>query len=228
MAYTKTIQAESVEEAVKELVQKKRTRPAPPTAGNNGFSPIIGDNGIHVKPGDNSKYAQTLLDMCQDDPVMQKYNVFETYDGTLESLLELRHTKVDKDDIQTMAKRVIGYLAWCVANDERVTNLMMYARIGISKDDAWNWKNGNTRGKEHQEFVQSVLAICSAARELLASDGKLSPVTLIWWQKNYDGYTDNQTVTLINGSQQTDETSKEEIAAKYLDAIPIEVRDVKE
>lgn len=226
MAETKTIRAENMEEAVKEMVQKKRK--APPMAGNNGFSPIIGDNGIHVKPGDNSKYAQTLLDMCQDDPVMQKYNVFETYDETLESLLALRHVKVDKNDISTMAKRVIGYLAWCVANDERVTNLMMYARIGVSKDDAWNWGHGYHRGPEYKEFMQTVLSICSAARELLASDGKLSPVTLIWWQKNYDGYTDNQTVTIVNGNQAIDETNKEEIAAKYLDAIPIEVKDVNE
>ena len=220
----KTMTAETKEEAIKKVMERKR----PPTSGsgNNGASPIIANNGVFAKPGDNSRYAMTLLDICREDPVLSQ--AFEGTDGTIESLLPLRSTPVDRNDILTMSKRVLGYLAWCAATDERVTNLVMYIRIGITKDIAWQWKNERTRGDKHREFIESVLGICSAARELLGADGKLSPVTLIWWQKNYDGYTDNQTITLVNGgSKLGDETNKDEIAKKYLDAIPTEYKEVK-
>lgn len=219
----KTMTAETQEEAVKKVMEKRKV---PSTAGNNGFSPVIGDNGIHTKPGDNSKYALTLLDMCKDDPILSK--AFEGTNGTIEELLPLRSTPVDRNDILTMSKRVLGYLAWCVVNDERITNLVMYMRIGINKDIAWQWRNERSRGEAHRAFIDSVFGICSAARELLAADGKLSPVTLIWWQKNYDGYTDNQTITLVNGgSKLGDDVNKDEIAKKYLEAIPSEFKEVK-
>ena len=175
----KTMTAETEEQAVNKVVEKKKV---PRTAGNNGFSPIIGDNGIHTKPGDNSKYALTLLDMCKDDPILSK--AFEGTDGTIQGLLPLRSVVVNRNDISTMAKRVVGYLAWCVANDDRITNLVMYMRIVINKDIAWQWKNEKSRGEAHRDFIESVLGICSAARELLGADGKLNPATLIWWQNN--------------------------------------------
>ena len=213
----KTMTARTEEEAVKKVTEKRRV---PSTAGNNGFSPIIADNGIHTKPGDNSRYALALLDMCKDDPILSQ--AFEGVDGSIESLLPLRSVIVDRNDILTMSKRVLGYLAWCVANDERITNLVMYMRIGINKDIAWQWKTEKSRGEKHREFIESVLGICSAAREMLGADGKLNPATLIWWQKNYDGYTDNQTITLVNGGNalDVDGQSKDDIAKKYLEQIP--------
>ena len=31
---------------------------------------------------------------------------------------------------------------------------------------------------------------------MLGADGRLNPVTLVWWQKNYDGLVDRQEVVL--------------------------------
>lgn len=208
---------ENVEQAAKEIVQKKKKLPTP-ASGNNGFSPVIGNNGIYTKPGDNSKYAIAMLDLAQNYPILA--NAL-TGKESLEEIAALRRVVVDKNDINTMAQRFVGYLAYCVLNDERISNVMAYARCGITKDDVYNWEHGISRGEEHHDFVVTIKQVCSAAREALANDGKLSPVTLIWWQKQYDGYVENNTITLVNGGNKVEEVNKEEIAAKYANSLPI-------
>ncbi len=39
-------------------------------------------------------------------------------------------------------------------------------------------------------------SFCASYREQLGADGKLNPVTLVWWQKNYDGLVDKSEVVL--------------------------------
>lgn len=209
-------QYDTVEDAAKDVVEKKK-RTAPPMAGNNGFSPVIGDNGIYTKPGDNSKYAIAMLDLAQNYPVLA--TALEGKES-LEEIAQLRRVVVDKNDVNTMAQRFVGYLAYCVLNDERISNVMAYARCGITKDDVYNWEHRIARGEEHHNLVMTIKQICSAAREALANDGKLSPVTLIWWQKQYDGYVENNTITLVNGNR-AEEPDKEALAAKYSASLPI-------
>ena len=73
---------------------------------------------------------------------------------------------------------------------------MAYFAMGISKDDVYNWENGLTRSSEHRELIKKVKAFCGSYREMLGADGRLNPVTLVWWQKNYDGLVDKSEVVL--------------------------------
>lgn len=185
---------------------------------HNTSSPVIGDNGIQVEPGDNSRYAMSLLDMAQDDEVLRCAFV-----GALgmEDLLALRRFPLDKSNVDTMCKRFVGYLAYCAINDERVTNKMAYARIGITKDDVYNWEHQRTRGDLHHRFILTVQEFVSAAREQMGADGKISPVTLIWWQKQYDHYTDQQTIVVNTGNALGEYSDTKAIAQKYIDALPM-------
>ncbi len=59
-----------------------------------------------------------------------------------------------------------------------------------------------------------VRKLCAQYRELAASEGKISPVLTIWWQKNYDGFRDDPVV------EKTQEgiaapVDPQEIAEKY-------------
>ena len=55
---------------------------------------------------------------------------------------------------------------------------------------------------------------------MLGADGRLNPVTLVWWQKNYDGFVDNQQVTLIPGNPMGAEGDPTQMAQKYQKALP--------
>ena len=59
--------------------------------------------------------------------------------------------------------------------------------------------------------------ICSAYREGLMADGKVNPVTGIFWQKNYDGMKDQSEVILTpNTDPLGDKKDAEQLKDKYL------------
>ena len=97
----------------KELVKRKMK----PRGGN---SPVIGDNGVHTKPGDNSKIAGFLMEVGKWGPV-------------------------DKSDVQAMEKRFWDYVSLCFERDVRVTNQVAYFAMGITRDDVYDWENGRSR-----------------------------------------------------------------------------------
>ena len=148
----------------KELVKRKMK----PRGGN---SPVIGDNGVHTKPGDNSKIAGFLMEVGKWGPV-------------------------DKSDVQAMEKRFWDYVSLCFERDVRVTNQVAYFAMGITRDDVYDWENGRSRSPEHSALIKKVKIFCGSYREMLGADGKLNPVTLVWWQKNYDGLVDKSEVVL--------------------------------
>ena len=100
----------------KELVKRKMK----PRGGN---SPVIGDNGVHTKPGDNAKYAGVLATILKWGPV-------------------------DKSDVGALEKRFWDFVNYCMENDVKVTNQVTYLAMGISKDDVYHWENGLTRSSD--------------------------------------------------------------------------------
>lgn len=136
-----------------------------------GNSPVIGDNGVHTKPGDNAKYAGVLATILKWGPV-------------------------DKSDVQSLENRFWQFVNYCMENDVKVTNQVTYLAMGITKDDVYNWENDRSRSAAHCELIKKVKSFCAAYREMLGADGKLNPVTLVWWQKNYDGLVDKSEVVL--------------------------------
>ena len=93
--------------------------------------------------------------------------------------------------------------------------------MGISKDDVYHWSNGRCApSPAHGDVIQKVKAFCSTYREMLGANGKLNPATLIWWQKNYDGFVDKtETVVTPNNPLGIVEDPKE-IEKRIIDSLP--------
>lgn len=179
-----------VKEEDKAPVKKKR--------GTGKNSPVIGDNGINTKPGDNSKYAKIMLDI-------------------------MSWPKVDRNNIQALEDRLEQYMEYCYSNDIKVGNQVCYLALGIDKNTAYDWENGRSFGKEHSDFIKKVKAICAGTREFLMQDGKVNPITGIFWQKNYDGLKDVQEINVAAQSALGDQLSPEEIAKRLPSDIPVDV-----
>ena len=108
----------------------------------------------------------------------------------------LRWGPVDKSDVDALEKRFWNFVDYCMEHDVKVTNQVTYLAMGITKDDVYNWENDRTRSPAHSELIKKVKSFCAAYREMLGADGRLNPVTLVWWQKNYDGLVDKSEVVL--------------------------------
>jgi len=142
-----------------------------PRGANYVKSPVIGNNGVHTKPGDNSKYAALA-------------GAIVTWD------------KIDKKDAVALENRLAQYIQFCIDNDVKPGNLACYAALGINKQTASNWENGLAGTPAQRDFIKKVKLFCAMNREFLMQDGKINPVTGIFWQKNYDGMKDIQDVVL--------------------------------
>ena len=162
-----------------------------------GNSPVIGDNGVHTQPGDNAKYAGVLATILKWGPV-------------------------DKSDVNALEKRFWDFVNYCMEHDVKVTNQVTYLAMGISKDDVYHWENGLTRSSEHGELIKKVKSFCAAYREMLGADGRLNPVTLVWWQKNYDGLVDKSEVVLTPNNPLGTITDQKQLEERIAGSVVVE------
>ena len=110
-------------------------------------------------------------------------------------------------------------------NTMKVGNLAAYAAIGIDKHLVFEWENrqGETEAnRDRLNFVKKVKKICAMYREGLMEDGKINPVTGIFWQKNYDGFKDQQEVVVTPKNPLGELPSEEELAKQITDALPVD------
>ena len=112
-----------------------------------------------------------------------------------------------------------AYIQFCMQNDLQVTNLAAYQAMGITDNQIKNWHSGKTMSKDprYKDLADEVLGFCSAFREQLMAQGKVNPVTGIWWQKVYDKYTDIPQPDAKTQDLLGDDVSAEAIAEKYKD-----------
>lgn len=66
-------------------------------------------------------------------------------------------------------------------------------------------------------LIKKVQKVCALYREGLMQDGKVNPVTGIFWQKNYDGMKDQTEMVLTPNNPLGDSADTEALARKYLD-----------
>lgn len=194
------MKSEDLVKAGEEFAKKRKS--------NGKNSPVIGDNGLILSEGDASKAAETMIDILQYDDMFGE--IFQSIKSD-KDIANLRSTKLDLNNIETLKRRFVGYVASCVKKDIRFGNLMAYQAIGINKGMAYDWEHGRTRGAEYNDFIKKVKEICGAYREFLGMSGQINPVTLVWWQKNYDGLVDSQQIVVKPENPLGDYQSQEEL-----------------
>ena len=73
------------------------------------------------------------------------------------------------------------------------------------------------RGREKQELILKVKAVCAQYREAMMLDGTVKEITGIFWQKCFDGFRDNDPLTDYAASQLPGEIDADAIMEKYKD-----------
>lgn len=168
-----------------------------------------------------------------NSPIMQgqKEEMPKGYNAKMVSFILAITPKepLDYSDVDEMERRFYNYLEMCAAWDMKVGNQAAYTAIGITKEQAWEWENVTKGNPRRTDFIKKVRQICGLYREGLMQDGKINPVTGIFWQKNYDGMKDQSEVVLTPNNPLGDSKDTEALKQKYLEAADIvEVSDETE
>ncbi len=103
----------------------------------------------------------------------------------------------DRTNIDDLRMRFYSYLELSQRCNMKINNLAAYLSIGMTYNKAYEqMKNAPD---EIKDLLYEIQAVCGSYRESITSDGRLNPVTSIFWQKNYDGLKDrSETVNITD------------------------------
>ena len=170
-------------------------------------------------PGAKDKKPRTVSNVQKGIVADQNPDLPQGYNTRRIAFMQaiLPTESLDNDDVEEMERRFIRYLDLCAQWDMKIGNQAAYAAIGIDKGIAWEWVNRCTTNPARTDFIKKVQKVCALYREGLMQDGKVNPVTGIFWQKNYDGMKDQTEMVLTPNNPLGDSADTEALARKYLD-----------
>lgn len=166
----------------------------------NRKSPVIGDNGITATPEELRQITKHAIELFEA-PAPDLHNPEE------------------------VKQAIYNYFDSCDRHGVRPANLGFYAALGLSKQDYNNIVTGKSKSKASPaciDLMQKTHRILSSYREALAMNGKVNPVTAIFWSKNFDGMTDSTTLNISADRGPEAQRTPSEIAKQIERDIPID------
>ena len=143
---------------------------------------------------------------------------------------------INTRDPDAVAARIQEYFQSCRDLELRPGNMGLYAALGLSRQDVHDAFRGANKSKLSPasiDMLKKATRALAAYREQLGATGRINPVTLIFWQKNFDGFEDQHRIELDASDRNVLQASlsPEEIARRIEQDIPIDdgiLADVRE
>lgn len=123
----------------------------------------------------------------------------------------------DHANIDDLRMRFYSYLELTQLTNMKISNMTAYLSVGMTQSKATALAKSGT--DEMKDLLTEIQAVCASYRESITADGKLNPVTSIFWQKNYDGLADKREQVVTVQDPLGEVKSKEDIRKKYADII---------
>ena len=157
------------------------------------------DSTVQAEPGDNAKYTRHNLMLFQLAPIS-----FE-------------------DEAET-AEWTATYFDICSQNDMKPSVAGYALALGISRVELWNLVTGKrVKPAGVINVLKRAYYMLNAQLEDYMQNGKVNPVTGIFLSKNHFAYQDKQEIEVA--AKQDAESSPEQLAQKYADAIPVDYHE---
>lgn len=165
---------------------------------------------------------KNLVKARENSPITQaqKAEMPEGYNAKVTAfMMEIMPKEpLDTQDVAEMERRFMNYVQKCSEWDMKVGNQAAYMAIGITKEQAWEWENVVKGNPVRSDFIKKVRQFCGVFREGLMQDGKVNPVTGIFWQKNYDGMKDQTEMVLTPNNPLGEQKDMKALEQKYLES----------
>lgn len=133
--------------------------------------------------------------------------------------------EIDLHNPDEVTQGIIDYFNSCERYNMRPGNLGLYAALGLSRQDVNNAITGKSKAKVSPasiDVLKKAIRVIGAYREQLGAQGKINPITLLFWQKNYDGLQDQTQLQISADTTPAAALSPDEIQARIEKDIPID------
>ena len=122
---------------------------------------------------------------------------------------------VNKKDISDLQERFANYLHYCVEHGIVPNNMSAYLAMGVNNKELQMWRQGVRGTPEHKRFAEEVAAFFASIHEQGGTDGVMNPIQTIFWQKAYDGLSDQPKIEVQVNDPLGDKRTAQDIAEKY-------------
>ena len=126
----------------------------------------------------------------------------------------------DRDDPEDLWNHFIQYLEVCRSTNVKPGNLGAYSAMGMSKKTASDYYSGLRRAADprYKELIYRVKSVCAAYREAsMAEKDGINPLVGIWWQKNFDGLSNDPRELIAEIGEDDVSRDAQSIKEKYAD-----------
>ena len=193
MDLDKLLADETVDTEKEKKPVKKKGKP------RGGNSPVIGDNGLMLEPGDNAKFMRV-------------------------NMVLFNMEKIDMKDIDAVQSRINEFFMLYASNDMKPTVAGMAMALNMDRRRLWEIKTGN-KGistpelpPEVQDSIKKAYTLMENLWETYMNSGKVNPVSGIFLGKNNFGYSDKQEYVLTPNQQNDNEYDADSIRERYIAA----------
>ena len=178
-------------EEVQVIKEKKKPR--------GGNSPVIGDNGLMVNPGDNTMYLHQSLEL-------------------------MNLPTIDLHDIMAVQERINEFFNIMAKYDTKPTVAGMAMALGIDRRRLWAIRNDQPTGgsgyesalpPEVADSIKKAYVLMENLWENYMQNGKINPVSGIFLGKNNFGYQD-KTEYVVTPNVHQDNYDPDSIRQRYL------------
>ena len=169
-----------------EIVKKK------PRGGN---SPVIGDNGLNLEPGDNTKYLALGREL---------FNL----------------PSIDLKDPEQVRNRLDEFFVIHEKYDMKPTVAGMGMALGLDRRRLWEIKTGSAKPynlpTEVSDSIKKAYEYMEILWENYMQNGKINPVSGIFLGKNNFGYQDKTEYVVTPNVQTDSDYDADDIKKRYL------------
>lgn len=181
----------------KKYAPKKKGKP------RGGNSPVIGDNGLNLEAGDNTKFMTVQMAL---------FNMPD----------------IDMENVEEVQQRLNDFFALYTEADMKPTVAgMALALNGMSRRTLWAIVNDTPTGgagyktalpREVASSIKKAYKIMENLWETYMNSGKVNPVAGIFLGKNNYGYQDKTEYVLTPNARDESDYSADEIRERYIAA----------
>ena len=168
-------------------------------------SPVVGDNGVLATADELRALTENMR---------------------TNFIRDISRPPIDLHSTEDVKQAICSYLIDCEESGKRPGNMGLYRALDLTKQDVNNILTGKSKSKASPaciDLIKKALSMLSEYREQLGLQGKLNPVTMIFWQKNYDGLEDNTRLEVTARPATDPQLSPDEIQKQIEKDIPIDI-----
>ena len=167
--------------------------------GNGKNSPVIGDNGLMLEPGDNTKYLSLGMEL-------------------------FKLPAIDLKDPEQVAHRLDDFFAIHARYDMKPTVSGMGMALGLDRRRLWEIKTGNFGTQKSlselptltKDSIKKAYEYMELLWENYMQNGKINPVSGIFLGKNNFGYQDKTEYVVTPNTQSDSDFNADDIRKRYL------------